>query len=254
MTDEPAGRRLRRFLVTWRDGEEQPSIHDVGCLSFDGAYRFQYLPGARAAPGFRPLPGLPDLADTYGPAPDLFPVFAGRVMERTRPDFASYMAALDLPVDADDLDVLARSGGVTRGDRLVLTEEPSIGPDGSTRSTFLVRGLRFALPEPALRERVLAPLHSGDRLTVRPEAANDISPDALQVCTADDVAVGWVPDALTHWVRRVLSSSDGSFLVRRNNGPEHPPHARLLVDVHGHLPPGTVTLPGLGRRAAEVRA
>lgn len=75
MPERRAG--LRRFLVTWRDGQERPVIHDVGCLSYDGAYHFRYLDSARTAPGFRPLPGLPDLLASYGPAADLFPVFAG---------------------------------------------------------------------------------------------------------------------------------------------------------------------------------
>ena len=244
--------RLRRFLVTWRDGQTPPRIHDVGCLSFDGAYRFRYLDSARSVPALPALPGLPDLSETYGPAEDLFPVFAGRIMERSRSDFPSYVSALDLPLDAGDLDILARSGGVSRGDRLVLTEEPTVEADGTTGCTFLVRGLRFAMPEPDVREAVLASLAEGARLEVRDEPANDVSADALVLCTAEGVTVGWVPDALTFFVRRVVGASDGISIVQRLNSAAQPPHARLLVRVDGRLPPGSVTLPSLGARPESL--
>lgn len=246
--------QLRRFLVTWRDGQEPPVIHDVGCLSFDGVYRFRYLDSARTAPGFHPLPGLPDLTETYGPAADLFPVFAGRIMERSRPDFPPYVTALDLPLDAGDLDILARSGGVSRGDRLVLTEEPTVDPDGTTGCAFVVRGLRFALPDQELREQVLASLGEGARLGVLGEPANDVSADALLLRTAGGVSVGWVPDALTGFVRRVVGESSGTVTVRRRNSAAQPAHARLLVRVDGRLPPGTVTLSSLGARPDELAA
>lgn len=243
---------LRRFLVTWRDGQVPPKIHDVGCLSFDGAYRFRYLESARTVAGFPALPGLPDLAEAYGPVDELFPVFAGRIMERSRADFPSYVGALDLPLDAGDLDILARSGGVTRGDRLVLTEEPTIAPDGTTGCSFVVRGLRFALPDKERREQVLASLTERMSLRVQDEPGNDVSADSLMLCTPDGVAVGWVPDALTGFVRRVAGDSAGAVTVQRLNSTAQPPHARLLVRVDGRLPPGTVTLPSLGARPESL--
>lgn len=243
---------LRRFLVTWRDGEQPPAIHDVGCLTYDGAYRFRYLAAAQTTRGFGALPGMPDLTAAYGPVAELFPAFAGRVMERSRPDFTSYVTALDLPVDASELDILARSGGVSRGDRLVVTEEPVIALDGTTNCTFVVRGLRFALSDSVVREQVLARLDEGVRLAVRDEPTNDVNPKALLLCTGDGVAVGWVPDALTGFVRRVLVDPSGRVAVHRRNGPAQPPHTRLLVRVTGHLPPGTATLPSLGARPAHV--
>lgn len=243
----PSDADCRRFLVSWRDGEDPPSIHDVGCLSFDGAYSFRYLPGVSRAPGFRPLPGLGDLQRSYGPVPQLFPVFAGRVMAATRPDFPAYVATLDLPLDAGALDILSRSGGVSRGDRLVLTEEPAVDADGATSSTFAVRGLRFALPERETREQVLDRLTQNTRLSVRDEPDNEVNRRALQVCVPGGAVLGWVPDALADYVRRVVAAG-GSCVVQRCSGPEQPPHARLLVRVEGHLPPGDATLSSLGAR------
>ena len=254
MLSDATSVQLRRFLLTWRDGQELPAIHDVGCLSFDGAFRFHYLKAARTAPRFHPLPGLPDVTGNYGPAAELFPVFAGRVMERSRPDFASYVTALDLPRDAGDLDILARSGAVSRGDHLALTEEPTIHSDCTTGCTFLVRGLRFALPDPEVREQVLAALPAGTQMAVRDDPANDVSPDALLLCTNDGVEVGWVPDALTGFVRRVVGEPAGSVTVQRRNSSAQPPHTRLLVHVTGRLKPGSVTLPSLGARPGALAA
>lgn len=239
---------LRRFLVTWRDGEEPPKIHDIGCLSFDGAFTFRYLATARTAPGFAPLPGFPSLDRLYGPSDELFPFFTARIMERSRSDFPSYVSALDLPLDADSLDILGRSGGVTRGDHLVLTEEPTIAIDGTTGCTFLARGLRFALRDAEERERVLAPLENGVRLATREEPGNDVSGRALQICSPDGVVLGWVPDALSDYVRRVGGEPSGGIVVQRRNSADQPPHARLLVRVDGRLPRGSVTLPALGAR------
>lgn len=254
MTPSDADRQhLRRFLVSWRDGQARPSIHDVGCLSFDGAYYFCYLPGARTAPAFQPLAGLSDMDRSYGPSPELFPVLAARVMTATRPDFRAYVEALDLPRDASALDILSRSGGVSRGDRLVLTEEPAIEGDGRTSSVFAVRGLRFAMPDPQLREQVLSRLTQHEPLTVREEPDNEVSRRALQVRLPQGALLGWVPDPLADYVRRVVMRG-GTLRVQRCNGPDQPPHQRLLVRVDGELPLDAVALVSLGARSRAAAA
>jgi hypothetical protein len=244
---------LRRFLLTWRDGQDPPTLHDVACLTYDGEYSFHYLAGAKTAPGFHPLAGLPDFAGRYGPTPELFPAISGRLMDQARPDFKAYAAALDLPGDIGELDLLARSGGVSRGDTLVLTEEPQVSATGATDYVFIVRGLRYALPDPTERDDVLSRLAVGAPLRSADEPRNQVSGKALRLTTESGAPVGWVPDALTSYVRLVLEAS-GRLQIQRINGPDQPAHARLLARLEGELPPNTITMPPLGPRAHASHA
>lgn len=237
-------RTARRFLVTWRDGQHAPRIHPVGCLVAGDEYAFSYLPGAWSVPGFRPLPGLPDRESPRRSA-RLFLFFADRLMDPRRPDFQDYVRALDLPDEPDPLDLLARSEGVLKGDRVAVVEEPHVHPDGRTDHVFVVRGLRFALGDPVQRERVLAGLVPRTPLAVGADHQNPVNSQALRLSAPDGAAIGWVPDALLPYVRAVVGGSGGQVLVQRRNGPDVPPHLRLLARVTGRHPAGTLTLPQL---------
>lgn len=234
----------RRFLVTWRDGGRPRGTHAVGCLTFDGRFTFRYLPGAAVAPGFRPLPGFPDMDRSYT-APSLFLFFAARLMDRRRPDYDDYVNALDLPPRPEDLDVLARSEGVLKGDRVAVVEEPHVRSDGSTERVFVVRGVRFASPDTAERERRLAALAAGSFLIVRADVDNPVNSAALQLLNPAGQLVGWVPDALVSYVSSALATGGARVVVQRLNGPELPPHIRLLARLSGRLPVGQPPLPQL---------
>lgn len=248
MSETADVRGRRRFLVTWRDGESPPALHAVGALSSEeGRYRYRYLDAARQAPGFRPFPGLGDLARTYE-ASKLFLFFADRVMDKRRSEYEAYLRALDLPSGASVEDVLARSEGVLKGDRVAVVDEPAVQPDRSTSHVFVVRGLRFAVTDPHQREAALAGLEAGVRMSVRDDVSNPVNREALQLISPAGEPVGWVPDALVHYVRSVLAAPGGQIVVQRRNGPEFPAHLRLIVRVDGFLPFGVSALPALDLR------
>ncbi len=239
----------RRFLVTWRDGATPPGLHAVGALLTDGGnYTYYYLGDAWRAPGFRPFPGLGDLERTYRSS-TLFLFFADRVMDRRRPEYDGYLSALDLPPHASLEDVLARSEGVLKGDRVAVVEEPAVGQDGSTTHVFVVRGLRFAVPDSLRREALLAGLEPGVGLSVRDDTSNPVNPEALHLVAPSGEPFGWVPDALVGYVRNVLATPGGIVVVQRRNGPELPPHIRLLVRVSGVVPTGVPALSPLEQGA-----
>lgn len=154
----------------------------MGRLVFDGRYHFAYLENAWRVAAFRPFPNFPMLDRSYSSAV-LFPFFAARVMDRRRPEHAAFLRALDLPEDAHDLDVLARNEGARKGDGVAVVEEPEVGPGGATSHVFVVRGLRFALPDRAAREVVLEGVQRGTVLTVRPDDGNAVNPRALALTT-----------------------------------------------------------------------
>ncbi len=81
------------LFVAWRfttpDGGRWGPI---GRLEYTGAgYRFVYTQGARKLPGFVPFPEMPDL-DAVCESDELFPLFANRLLARSRPEYEAYLA------------------------------------------------------------------------------------------------------------------------------------------------------------------
>src|SRR5436309_1548879 len=118
-------RVARRLIVTWRHPQER-TYYPVALLdcvrSDDGkqVYEFAYLRRAIRLPGFRPFLGFSDLSRRYASS-RLFPLFAERVMDPTRPDRAQWLDALGLDESsAYPMEVLARSGGRRSGDTIEL--------------------------------------------------------------------------------------------------------------------------------------
>jgi hypothetical protein len=224
----------RRFLVAWRHARRR-EISPVGALSFDGlSFRFTYLPTAHEVSDFRPFLGFPDIDGTYV-ADKLWPFFAIRVMNRRRPDFPIYAARLGLTPAASELDVLSRSGGERKGDTVQVIEEPSVGQDGSTSCTFLVRGMRYATEEHR-SAAVVDELRAGSPLVLRTDSDNEVNPEALLVATTSGRAIGWAPDMLARHLAAVHASAPAELHVLQNNGVEAPWHLRLLVRDEGRVP------------------
>lgn len=237
----------RRFAVTWRDSGHKQTVV-VAVLTYDGSYRFRYTSAARDV-DLQPFGNFPDLDGDYV-SPFLFPFFVSRVMDRRRPDFAAWQAALGLPPDADDLDLLGRSGGWRQGDRAGVVEVPRVASDGATSHAFLVRGLAHLEPDPARRDALLRDVTRGDALTLRRDDQNDVDPEALLIAHRHS-ALGWVPAVLIDYVGTVVEAG-GALTVLRCNGPEQPPYLRLVVQVEGSFPPDRVPLSGLTEDVGAV--
>lgn len=237
-----SGSMIRRYLVQWRN-DVDPAITPIGVLTAATTYRFTYLGHAKYTAGFRPFPAFPDLHVSYE-STVLFDFFAVRVMDKRRPEYRSFVEALALPLDADTLTVLGRSGGRRKGDFVSVVEEPNVDPDGSTTHTFLVHGVRH-VPNPRARDQALAATRPGAVLKVAPEPNNPVNPEALIVTAMDGTALGWVPEGLVPYLRQLLDGASLKLEVIRVNGPEHPDQVRLVVRASGQLPVGAVALPQL---------
>ena len=121
----------RRLLVTVQDPETK-AYRPVGFLRYDGdQYTFAYLRREREREGFRPLPGLARAADGPLRSATLFPLFAERVISSRRPDRELSMDALGLPLDAEPMEVLARSHGQRVGDLMASAISPKPSKIGS---------------------------------------------------------------------------------------------------------------------------
>jgi hypothetical protein len=246
-TPTSAGRpdNVTRLAVTWQhpiNRRHEP----VGLLTDEGGvFRFRYLARADRVEGFQPFLGFPDITGDYV-AQRLFPLFAQRVMSPSRPDYPRYIEALWLPPDATAWAVLARSQGQREGDGIRVFVEPLVDEDGSTRSTFLVHGVRHRLRQDPRVEAALAALAQGEDLVLIDEPDNPADPRAVLITDQGRIPLGWVPSVLLPYVHTALAVGATSVRVEKVNDSNTPPGYRLLVTLHGRVPPGYRAFDGPG--------
>lgn len=223
---EPAERSV---YVTWRHPEGP--IHPVGLLSRrvsngSESYRFVYLKRSESLEGFPCLPGLPDLHRVYE-SEKLFPVFRNRQMSRRRPDYERYVKKLNLEVDCDPFEVMARSGGRRLTDRIEVFGRPTRTAGGNLTTLFFVRGIRHR--EGATE--AVGGLQPGDPLELKDEPDNAYNPRAVLVRRPEGADVGWVPDYLVdelHKLRDLTGERAVSATAEHVNPPDVAPSMRLI--------------------------
>lgn len=232
----------RDLLVLWQHPVTR-GFKVIGRLGFDGhTYTFCYTYGAAQTDGFRALPGLRDISRPYQ-SDQLFPVFAQRSMDPSRPDFTRYVERLGLsPESATPWEQIIHSGGYRAADTIQLLEAPRI-VDGRAVVTFLVHGVRY-IPNvnrtlfneihsisSEQHEEALRRLRPEERLELIPEPTNSSNPKATLVGDLQGTPIGYVPDVLVHGIRKSASDypSQATLRVVHVNGPDAPSHLRLTA-------------------------
>lgn len=225
----------RRLLVT-RKLSDGDLYRKIGFLVFkNGEYRFEYIKKSVESDWFSPLPGL-SKHDSGHRSPQLFPIFAERVISSRRPDRPETLRALGLPEDAAPIEVLNRTGGRRVGDTIELVPMPDLSPDRSFSMLFLVHGVRHSSED---AQRRIGQLQRDEQLSLRADSTNPINTLAVQVADGDGVTLGFVPDPLAPFVQDVLADPRGHRLsVEQANGPSVGFHFRLLVRLSGFAGPG----------------
>jgi hypothetical protein len=96
---------MRVLFIAWQDPKTREWI-PVGRLTHeDGSYRFEYTKGAKRSERFVPFGWMRNLEMTYL-SNTLFPLFANRILPRSRPEFKDYMDWLGLSENEyDELEV-----------------------------------------------------------------------------------------------------------------------------------------------------
>lgn len=156
----------------------------------DGRYHFAYTQGAKSFPNFVPFGRMTDLDAEYV-SDKLFPLFANRVLPKSRPEYADYMRWLGLTQASHDaLEELARTGGLRATDTLELIPCPT-PTEGRYEVFFFCRGLRHLSQDSQTRALALVP---GERLYLAQDSQNSFDETALFVRTGDPVTVvGYAP-------------------------------------------------------------
>lgn len=217
--------RTRRLFVVWQNRETRRFVQVAHLdIQADGQYVFEYEPDADDVPGFDGFAAFPDLHHRYR-SDRLFPFFTNRVLSPRRPEYETYLDALGITEDEQaPVELLARSGGTRATDTVHIVPEPRTEPDGREVLLFLASGTRHL---EAASERI-SRLSTGDELVLRPEPDNRVNPDALQLDNSTGEPVGWVPDYLLNLVHDYQERGPVQVSVERANGPDAPPHLRLL--------------------------
>lgn len=222
----------RSVFITWQDGASRHWFV-IGELAFDGSqYRFAYTKGAKRAQrvaGFEPLIAFPSFDLTYTSA-ELFPLFANRVLRKTRPEYQEQLRYLDLTVDeADEFEVLRRSSGFKVTDSLEVIARPEETPDGHYELPFFVRGVRYLAPDV---QTAICKLRTGERLYLLKDVQNAYNTSALALRTDQkgrQDLVGYCPDYYVQDIHELLSADAEQTIVTVEavNPPPAPEQFRL---------------------------
>jgi len=235
---------VRRLYAAWRN--PHGSIIPVGLLTQrvsgdEESYEFVYLKRVEQLEDFEPLPGLRNLYKRYE-SRQLFPVFANRQMPRSRPDYDAFVQRLNLSVEADPFEVMARNEGRRATDRIEVFAAPTRSDDGGLVALFFARGVRHI--EGA--SEAIEELAAGDSLELVHEPANPVNQRAMLLNTKTDRTVGYAPDYLLDTIEelRSFARDEVRVLVEHVNPPRTVPHMRLLCRLTAPWPDGYEPLAG----------
>lgn len=180
-----------KVFLAWQDPQTRAWL-PVGQLSRDGDdYRFVYTKGAAVSERFKPFGRMTDLNSVYV-GRELFPLFANRLLPKSRPEYRDFLSWLGVDEDSvDELELLWRSGGERATDTLQVVPCPEPSADGQYRVEFFSHGIRHLLQE--ARERI-ARLAPGERLYLMQDLQNEWDNMALMLRTGDPINVlGYCP-------------------------------------------------------------
>lgn len=209
--------QTNQLYVAWQHPQAR-TWHCIGQLWRDkstnsAAYCFHYLQGAQTASGFKPLAGLPDLNGQYC-ADELFGVFTTRLMPQGRPDRPQYLKwlGLDASHDADQMEELARSGGVRSSDSIQLFPAPT-KRDGRYQTQFFLHGLSH---QGAAAIAAAQALRAGDVLRLAPEQDNQHDGCAIAI-QSGDLRIGFVPRFLSCDIGGLLNTGNAALSLEAVN-------------------------------------
>ena len=182
---------MKVLFIGWLD-EKSRQWQPVGRLTREnGIYQFVYTRGAEEMPNFRPFGRMQDLHKAYR-SEELFPIFKNRILAKNRPEYQAYLEWLGLSqARYDELEELARTGGLRATDPLEIFPCPEPTEGKNYEVYFFSRGLRHLHKENRQRSRELK---TGERLYLMQDLQNVHDDMALLMRTGDPITlVGYAP-------------------------------------------------------------
>lgn len=231
---------MKTLFLAWQDKARTREWFPVGRLDVgkpESPYQFRYMQGATRAldrSGFEPLVDFPDFRQCYRSS-DLFPLFRNRVLTPGRRDFQDYLRLLDLPEQADPIEILSIDGGYRATDSFEVFPKIERREDGAFRCRFFLHG--WSHVSPAAQDR-LQSLKPDEKLYVAIELSNPATQAAVQIQTTDYHMIGWAPRYLVSDLVNAIAKapSDYEAKVVQVNPVPAPSKQRLLIELRGHWP------------------
>jgi hypothetical protein len=233
-----------KLYVFWQD-QDIRRWYPVGMLTHrTNLYEFVYTKGAKDASGFIPFGRMNNLHKIYR-SEELFPLFANRVLSRSRREYDQYVRWIGADVAPDDkMLILARTGGARATDSLMVYAKPEPSERSEFDLFFLCHGIRY-LPREAIDR--IDRLKEGDDLYPMLDVLNPVDANAVSLRTTDPVwFVGYVPRFFALDVRTCIQSIEPASVrlrvVRVN--PDAPLQFRLLCRLTTPWPSGFESFSG----------
>jgi hypothetical protein len=209
---------MKKLYLSWQDPKDRRWL-TVGRLTYhDKFYRFVYTKGAEISKNFSPFGRMKSLKDIYESS-ELFPLFANRLLSKSRPDFKRFMRWLNLQeTETNPFLIFALTGGLRKTDSLELFPCPEPTPGGYYLVKFFNRGLSHLPEETWNRVNKLKP---GDRLYIMADLQNPKDEKALALRTDDPASiVGYCPRYFTsdfNWFLKERGPNSVKITVIQNN-------------------------------------
>jgi len=182
---------------------------------------------------FEAIQPFPELHTIYE-SDQLFPLFANRVLPKSRPEYSRVLEWLSVPANEDDpVAILARSGGQRATDTFEVFPCPEPSDAGTYKLQFLIDGLSHMPPESVVRAERLKP---ADPLLLMRDIQNPKDKLALALRTAeqypgDAYLVGYCPRYLRADMLELLGlpeAESATVRVERVNPAPAPVQFRVL--------------------------
>ncbi|WP_075632798.1 HIRAN domain-containing protein [Rhizobium rhizosphaerae] len=195
---------MRSFFLNWQDPETRRWLPVAKLINQSGYYIFGYTRGSQVSGNFLPFGRMNDVSSLYI-SNDLFPIFANRVMNEKRPEYARYVRWSGLDRESDPLGLMARIGGMRATDALHVSPVPVKSRDGRYRSVFFVHGISHLTQESADRVTALEP---GEVLCPMLDIQNPHDGNAVCLRTQNPaVIIGYCPRFVAPDLRYLFESA-----------------------------------------------
>ncbi|MBI1422101.1 MAG: hypothetical protein GC149_01460 [Gammaproteobacteria bacterium] len=182
---------MKALFIAWQDPKSRQWAPVARLTHEDDKYHFVYTRGAEEVPNFTPFGFMNDLHAEYV-SEALFPLFANRVLPKSRPEYNDYLRWLGLSnIEYDALDELARTGGLRATDSLEMFPCPDPSVDKNYEVYFFSRGLRHMHKE---NQKRALELKQGEKIYLMQDLQNEYDEMALLLRTNDPISLaGYAP-------------------------------------------------------------
>ena len=142
------------------------------------------------------------------------------------------MRSLNLPENADPIEILYVNGGYRATDNFEVFPKLVKGEGGCFECRFFLHGWRYTNGAAQAR---LDKLKQGEALRLSMELNNPATTLAIQVQTADYHMIGWAPRYLVHDLTMAMVESPGEYQAEVVHVPEKSDRTgqRALIEMRG---------------------